>query len=229
MTYWPLLPFWPFWGTALALSVIPVAHWLLLGRMFAVSGRFTALNDRLREQLRGEPEAPPDAPMSEEELIAAMREATAAAFGDGAMAASDAGSEATAEATSEPESEASKSIPLIQAAPPSLSMHVIFLVALVAGGALSAVLAGTFSIAGMSAMGETFARAFGNGPGGFVALALGGVLVGFGTRMSGGCTSGHGLCGVSRFQTGSLAATCAFFGTGIAVSLILDALIARAS
>jgi uncharacterized membrane protein YedE/YeeE len=50
------------------------------------------------------------------------------------------------------------------------------------------------------------------------ALVGGGVLVGFGTRMAAGCTSGHGLCGVSRFQKGSMLSTAAFFGMGIVVS-----------
>ena len=45
-------------------------------------------------------------------------------------------------------------------------------------------------------------------------LAGAGMLVGFGTRMSGGCTSGHGVCGVSRFSVRSLAAVATFMVTG---------------
>ena len=45
-------------------------------------------------------------------------------------------------------------------------------------------------------------------------LAGAGLLVGFGTRMSGGCTSGHGVCGVSRFSVRSLAAVATFMVTG---------------
>jgi len=56
-------------------------------------------------------------------------------------------------------------------------------------------------------------------------LLLGGVLVGFGTRMAAGCTSGHGLCGVSRLQTGSLVTTASFFGVGIATSFALRGLL----
>lgn len=41
-----------------------------------------------------------------------------------------------------------------------------------------------------------------------------GLLVGFGTRMGGGCTSGHGVCGVSRFSARSLAAVLTFIATG---------------
>ncbi len=46
------------------------------------------------------------------------------------------------------------------------------------------------------------------------ALALAGLLVGIGTRFGGGCTSGHGVCGVSRLSPRSLVATGAFMGAG---------------
>jgi uncharacterized protein len=45
-------------------------------------------------------------------------------------------------------------------------------------------------------------------------LAGAGLLVGFGTRLSGGCTSGHGVCGLSRFSLRSLIAVLTFMSTG---------------
>lgn len=45
-------------------------------------------------------------------------------------------------------------------------------------------------------------------------LILGGLLVGFGTRLGSGCTSGHGVCGLSRFSIRSLAAVCIFMAAG---------------
>ena len=57
-------------------------------------------------------------------------------------------------------------------------------------------------------------------------LALAGVCVGFGTRLGGGCTSGHGVCGVSRFTRRSIAATCTFVATGIATVFVFDHLLA---
>lgn len=45
-------------------------------------------------------------------------------------------------------------------------------------------------------------------------LGLGGVLVGFGARLSNGCTSGHGICGLSSLQWPSLAAVLTFMVTG---------------
>jgi uncharacterized membrane protein YedE/YeeE len=44
------------------------------------------------------------------------------------------------------------------------------------------------------------------------AILIGGLLVGFGTRMGSGCTSGHGLCGIARFSRRSIVATSVFFG-----------------
>ncbi len=45
-------------------------------------------------------------------------------------------------------------------------------------------------------------------------LVVGGLLVGFGTRMANGCTSGHGVCGIARGSARSLAATATFMVTG---------------
>ncbi|MTI08787.1 YeeE/YedE family protein [Curvivirga aplysinae] len=44
----------------------------------------------------------------------------------------------------------------------------------------------------------------------WIALLLGGLLVGFGTRLGNGCTSGHGVCGISRLSIRSIIATCTF-------------------
>lgn len=49
---------------------------------------------------------------------------------------------------------------------------------------------------------------------GYAALVLAGLLVGIGTRYGSGCTSGHGVCGLSRLSGRSLAATAAFMGAG---------------
>jgi uncharacterized protein len=48
-----------------------------------------------------------------------------------------------------------------------------------------------------------------------LAILMGGLLVGFGTRMGSGCTSGHGLCGIARFSRRSILATAVFFGVAM--------------
>ena len=50
----------------------------------------------------------------------------------------------------------------------------------------------------------------------YVSLVVAGLLVGVGTRYGSGCTSGHGVCGLSRLSPRSLAATAAFMGAGFA-------------
>ena len=51
-------------------------------------------------------------------------------------------------------------------------------------------------------------------------LIIGGLLVGFGTKIGNGCTSGHGVCGISRFSLRSIVATIAFIVTGVITVLI---------
>jgi len=55
-------------------------------------------------------------------------------------------------------------------------------------------------------------------------LVLGGLLVGFGTRLGSGCTSGHGVCGLSRLSPRSLVATATFMGAGFATVALANRL-----
>ncbi len=64
-------------------------------------------------------------------------------------------------------------------------------------------------------------------PLGLVVVA--GLLVGVGTRLGGGCTSGHGVCGLGRLSTRSLAATLTFMGTGALAAVVASKLLGAAS
>lgn len=52
-------------------------------------------------------------------------------------------------------------------------------------------------------------------------LLIAGLLVGLGTRYAGGCTSGHGVCGLSRLSPRSLIATLAFMGAGVGIVFVM--------
>lgn len=52
-------------------------------------------------------------------------------------------------------------------------------------------------------------------------LIAAGLLVGVGTRYGGGCTSGHGVCGLSRLSPRSLVATLAFMGAGVGIVFVM--------
>lgn len=74
-------------------------------------------------------------------------------------------------------------------------------------------------VAGLVAAPAGLAAAFGGDThltGNMALLAAGGLLTGLGTRLANGCTSGHGVCGMSRLSVRSIAATCIFVGTGMA-------------
>ncbi len=59
------------------------------------------------------------------------------------------------------------------------------------------------------------------------ALVVAGLLVGIGTRYGGGCTSGHGVCGVSRASPRSIAATLVFMAAGFVTVYVVRHLIAQ--
>jgi uncharacterized membrane protein YedE/YeeE len=56
--------------------------------------------------------------------------------------------------------------------------------------------------------------------GGIGVLIVAGLLVGFGTRLANGCTSGHGVCGLPRLSMRALAATCIFMGAAAATVFV---------
>ena len=57
-----------------------------------------------------------------------------------------------------------------------------------------------------------------------VALVAAGLLVGFGTRMGNGCTSGHGICGLSRFSRRSFVAVLTFMASGFITATAIQLL-----
>ena len=57
-------------------------------------------------------------------------------------------------------------------------------------------------------------------PASWIVIAGAGLLVGFGTRLGGGCTSGHGVCGMARLSPRSVTATLIFMGTAMVVVAI---------
>jgi len=200
-------PYWPWWLTALSLGATTVAFWLLVRRPFGVSGivaRFSNLAEE-RAKERGER----GAPTSGDAWEAAMLAATLEAFGASAVSAA----QQQAAPAPRPSRRGRTLGPEL-----TLATHALFLAAIAAGGLLSQLHRGGWSLQGM---GDAFARVAGSGSAQVVALAAGGILVGFGARLCGGCTAGHGLTGCARLQPGSLAATAAFLGGGAVVSILM--------
>lgn len=94
---------------------------------------------------------------------------------------------------------------LLQPSPGEWSWRALFLAGLAVGGLVAAAtLPGAFSASAAST--------------GSVLVA--GLLVGFGSRVGNGCTSGHGVCGISRLSPRSVAATLTFITTGALTVLL---------
>jgi uncharacterized membrane protein YedE/YeeE len=85
--------------------------------------------------------------------------------------------------------------------------RVAFLIGLIAAGGLYMAL-----VPGASLPRTDYSR---------VALIVAGVLVGFGTRMGNGCTSGHGVCGLGRLSLRSLVAVITFMTTAIVTTFVV--------
>lgn len=94
-----------------------------------------------------------------------------------------------------------------------------FLGGLVLGGVASAVLGGGWAPTWDLGMFDT---AIGWGPLGKVAwMFAGGLFIGFGTRLAGGCTSGHGIFGLSNLEVPSLISTVSFMAAGLVTTNIV--------
>ena len=94
---------------------------------------------------------------------------------------------------------------------PDKTWRFVFLIGLIGGAALS------FSLWESAALFQPMRP--------LATMAIAGLLVGFGTRLGGGCTSGHGVCGVARLSMRSLVATGMFMAAGAAVVFVVRHLI----
>ena len=189
------------WQSGLLLAGVALGHALLTGRMLAVSGRVTRIVERLRQAGR-----PVEGELSPAELLQALQDATSAQFGEPA-----------------PGPRTPPPVPPALPRPAGVVTDLLFFLCVALGGALSRLQQGG-PRPSLRLDGLRFAELTATPGRAVLLLFLGGVLVGLGARMAGGCTSGHGLCGSSRLQPGSLVSTASFLACGIAVSLLLEVL-----
>lgn len=97
-----------------------------------------------------------------------------------------------------------------QLLPPARTViwRLVFLAAMILGGLLAAYLVPGLGVGGPG--GETPELR-----GGYLWIALAGLLTGLGTKIGNGCTSGHGVCGIARLSLRSFVAVTIFFGVAI--------------
>jgi len=201
--------FLPWWLTAISLAFITLGFYFANDRTLGVSGSWTRIVqwrsdkdiDRDEAALVKQPSLFQDALMA----------ATIEEFGEAEVKRFLESRHKLAPASPVPAPVAIKRV--------HWTVHLTFLCALALGGFAGALIRGSNGI--QMDMGSVHTELFGKGFAILMTLFIGGALVGFGTQLSGGCTSGHGLSGVSRLVPASLIATLSFFGAAIVFSMAI--------
>ncbi len=211
--------YWPWWAGAVGLALVTIAYTLATDRSFGVSSAWDRVlhwrRERHLERLEEE--------FTDERALAeALAAATAEHFGTGPGAPTSPHSpyEQTQPQDPNVEPTAGKSPSVTSLRPVPLVTQAALLVSIFLGGLIAAVTSGRFQL--RFDMGPGFRNLVTANPTTMIVLLfVGGVLVGFGTRLAGGCSSGHGLSGCGRLSPVSIVATAVFFGTAVAVSFLL--------
>jgi uncharacterized protein len=184
--------FWPWWLGAIGVGCVATSYPLLSGRLLGVSSLYAALVEK---------KAPPAPPLSE--LERALLAETEAEFGPSATPAEPSPLVAV----------------LARRRLESERFRPLFLLGLMLGPLLAAAWSDDFRAS--LTLGRSFDARYGEfGLLPIVVLVASGILIGFGTRLAGGCTSGHGISGLARAQRGSLLTTLVFWTTALAVAWI---------
>lgn len=202
--------YFPWWITAICLAVVTLGFYLAFHSPLGVSGSWTRViqwkNDKILNEAQGIFAAQPK--MFEDALM----KATIQEFGEGEVTRF-----MESRHKNKPSNQQAASTKMLKRT--HWTAHLVFLVTLILGGLVGSYIKGDFSL--QSSLGSIHTDLFGSGFANFMTLFIGGILVGFGTQLGGGCTSGHGLSGVSRLVPASLIATVSFFGAAIIFSFAI--------
>lgn len=199
------------WQTALALSGITLGYWLIIKLPLGVSGSWARVVLWKREAFITKADKPFQAKANT--MVDALMAATLETFGEDAVQKelSKHDGEIAGLSTISQGKTIPKRLPW--------TSHLLFLLMLPVGGLIASVAMGSFNM--QFDLGELHRNLFGSGFSYVLTLIFGGFLIGFGTQLSGGCTTGHGLSGVSRFIPASFAVTGSFFASAVITSLLL--------
>lgn len=205
------MEYWSWWIGALALGLFAVVFSLLTGKPLGVSGSWLSIARRKddailkasAEVLGGDQEQVKD------DLMAM----TMAEFGEDILSNNPQRREGESNA------EVTNELKLKQDYTP-WTVHVLFLVSMFLGSYIASITTGEFSLS--TELSAIHAKIFENTGEAWFALLFGGMMVGFGTQMAGGCTSGHGLSGCAQLIPASLLSTVIFFGSATALTFLMN-------
>jgi uncharacterized protein len=222
--------YWPWWAGAIALGAITVGYTWWTGRSLGVSAAWErVVHWRAERRIERAEAAFADRSVLLAALVAATQEEFGTRSGPAAGAAVGARpgsvstltrSDSATESSTGPGGRAGSPDEVASRQPLPVLCSAVLLGSVFVGGLLAAITSGRFRL--RLDMGPGFSQIVTDNRAAMVGvLFLGGVLVGFGTRLAGGCSSGHGLSGCSRLQPASILATAVFFGTAVLVSVLL--------
>lgn len=203
------MEYWSWWIGAIALGLFAVVYGFLAGKPLGVSGSWMRIvNWRSDKELK---EAETFFKDNQDEAIDDLMAETLAEFGE------DVADEIKELSPDNADTNRAKTATKSSYTP--AGAHLVFLLAMVVGSFITAMLHGGFEIKfelselHSSMSGQTWEM--------WAGLLFGGIMVGFGTQMAGGCTSGHGLSGCAQFVPASLFATFVFMASAIGFSLFM--------
>ena len=209
------MEYWSWWIGGVALGLFAVVFSLLTGKPLGVSGSWLSIARRKDDAvLKASAEVLDQDPDQVKDDLMAM---TMAEFGEDIVEDIPQRREGEADAviTDEPK--------LKQDYTP-WTVHVLFLVTMFVGSYIAMITtAGDFSWS--LELSPLHNKIFENDGEAWIALLFGGMMVGFGTQMAGGCTSGHGLSGSAQLIPASLLSTAIFFGSATLLTLLMNALV----
>jgi uncharacterized membrane protein YedE/YeeE len=198
--------YWPWWLSGLALAGLTIGFRLLTGRSLGVSGSWQKVVFWKEEKTRAQQAA--QLAENSAGVSSALLAATLAEFGESQL-----------DTNLEEESPKPSAIGQTPARIP-WTAHLTFLLCMILGGFLWAYITGSFQL--QFELSPLHTQLSGEGWHIGAVLFIGGFLVGVGTQMAGGCSSGHGLNGCALFMPASLIATAVFFGTAVLVSISIQ-------
>jgi len=199
--------YWSWWQGGLALAALIILFRVLLHRPLGVSGSWTIIAAS-RQELRQNQQA--NAFVDDAQAMnTALMAATLAQFGSDAL---------NKQMTENDPSQASSVS--IKNTSSSVGQHATFLISIFIGSMMSAIYTGTLSWdLELSEMLTSLSHGLMQS---WMYLLLGGVMVGFGTQMAAGCTSGHGLSGCAQMSGASFLASLVFFSSAIATAVFFS-------
>lgn len=206
-----IFEYWSWWLSGIALTALTVLFRFSTSRVLGVSGSWYRV--AFWRQQQEQDKAAAALAQNTDAATDAMMAAALAEFGDDAL--EEILEESAGEGTHNHQEKASPA----KFVPTPWTAHLVFLLCTFAGGFLWANYTGNFHI--QFELSELHSQMSGAGWKTLFTLFVGGLFVGVGTQMAGGCSSGHGLSGCSNFSVGSIVATTFFFGTAVLVSLSL--------